>query len=164
MDAQKDRALALLEIADAGARANRDRVVLARGGEQKLLQIGAMEQPERRAPALAGAGEFESREDRAVPGAMNVDRLGQQRRRAQRLAKAEPLEDSPGVGGDLQPGADLLDDSSALQHRDAMAGAREAERGGQPANSGAGDDDRRAWGVVQDARRKRRAIADGAAG
>ena len=36
---------------------------------------------------------------------------------------------------------------SALQHGDAMAGAREAERRGQPANSGAGDDDRRAFAV-----------------
>ena len=92
--------------------------VLARGGEQKLLQIGAMEQPERRAPALAGAGEFELREDSRRPGATNIDRLGQQRRRAQ-LANAEPelLQDSPGVGGDLQPGADLLDDSQRAPAR-----------------------------------------------
>ena len=55
------------------------------------------------------------------------------------IADAEIVHGMEGVGADLDAGADLAEFLGLLEHGDATALAREAERGGEPANAAACD-------------------------
>ena len=57
-------------------------------------------------------------------------------------ADAERVERVPGVGRDLDAGADLAELRRLLEHHRAEALARERQRGGEAADAAAGDDDR----------------------
>jgi hypothetical protein len=54
----------------------------------------------------------------------------------------ERVERVPGVGRELDAGADLAELRRLLEHHRAEALAREGERGGEPADAAARDDDR----------------------
>ena len=55
--------------------------------------------------------------------------------------QAEPIQDARRVGADLDAGADRLDVRRLLQHESVDAALRQRERCGQPAYSGADDND-----------------------
>ena len=79
-----------------------------------------------------------SRPDR---GADDADRLRRDDVRAQPVGKAEIGQHARRIGRKLDAGAGLLQPRGLFQHDGAKAGARQRERGGQPADPGAGDDD-----------------------
>ena len=57
-------------------------------------------------------------------------------------ADAEGVERMPGVGSELDAGADLAELRRLLEHHRTEAFAREGERGGEAADAAAGDDHR----------------------
>ena len=146
MDAQKDAARSFLEVADARAGAQVDPVLRARGLQKRLLEVGAVKDPERSAEGSPRAGKIEPRENDAVAAATDIDRGGLEPRGRERRLESKPCEHAPGVGRDLQPRADLFEFLRALENQNASARPRERQRRGQPADAGAGDDDRRGQG------------------
>src|SRR4051812_11872636 len=65
------------------------------------------------------------------------------------LPDAEGVERVPGVGRDLDAGADFAELRGLLEHQRAEAAARQRQRGGQAAEAAAGDDDRLCVARVQ---------------
>ena len=78
------------EIADAGAGADMSLRIVQRRLQQRALQIGAVEKPERRAPAGPCGGKIKARQNCAVPPAADIDGLAapERRRRAPARARA----------------------------------------------------------------------------
>jgi hypothetical protein len=58
------------------------------------------------------------------------------------LAHPERIQRGPGVGRELDAGADLAELRRLLQHQRTKTLERESERAGEPADASAGDDDR----------------------
>ncbi len=69
--------------------------------------------------------------------------VNEHRHRARRLAHAEAVEGAEGVGGELDPGADLAKLGRLLEHGDRKAAPGKAERRGKPADAAPRNENRK---------------------
>src|SRR6185437_1865379 len=110
---------------------------------QHLLQIGAMHRVMRRAVARAGGAEIlHAPALVAVPDAQ-IDLAGDDTDAIELFAEAELAQHARAVGGDLDAGAELAERRRLIEDRNRIAAAQQSERGGEPANARANDENTR---------------------
>jgi len=128
------------EIFHTHAELERNVALLCHRGRERRLQVAAMDHPVRRAVALRRRAERDADDFAAGP----ADQHAQCRRRGdvppQSLAETEIDQGARGVGRELDAGAGFFKPLRLLQDDDAETAARQRQRGGEPANTGAGDD------------------------
>ena len=107
------------------------------------MDVGAMRDGVRIAEALREA-RVERDVDHLLAGhaVHHQQALDEHRFLLHELADAERIERVPGVGGDLDAGADLAELRRLLEHHALESLARERQRGGEAADAAAGDDHR----------------------
>ena len=71
----------------------------------------------------------------------HADRLRRDDVRPQPIAEAEIDQEARGIGRELDAGAGFLEPLGLLQNDNAEAASRQRQRGGEPADAGAGNDD-----------------------
>ena len=130
------------EILHAHAELERNVELLRDRGDERGLQIAAMDDPVWRAVALlpprrAACARFRGR---SAP-AKHAQRRGRDDMRPQPLAEPRSIRHARGIGRKLDAGAGFLKPLGLFQHDDAKAVARQRQRGRQSADAGAGDDD-----------------------
>jgi hypothetical protein len=119
----------------------RSSITALRRREQHVLQVGAVQHPERRAVGRFGVGERNAHD--LAPRAGRHDANGVRRDGVGReaVAQSEIGQDARCVGGELQAGAGLEQLGRLFEDGDAQARLGHGQRGRQPRDPCAGDDD-----------------------
>ena len=120
-----------------------DRRFACHGVEEDALQIGAMNNAIGGTPAALGIGERHKGEVAAIARGAHPHAGRLRRDGDDGIEHAEPPQDARGVGRKLHAGSDRLQLRRLLEQRDGRADPCQGERGGQTANSGAGDQETR---------------------
>src|ERR1700694_4501937 len=128
----------LMKTRDLGARPQFDQVARPAAVEQRAVDIGAVRHRVRVAEAPGEALVERHVDDLLAAHAVEHEQAFDEDRVAlHALADAERVDRVPGVGRELDAGADLAELARLLEHQDAEVPARERERDGEPAEAAA---------------------------
>ncbi len=140
LEADRDAVAVRADPGDLGPQTQRDIGQARRRLGERALQIGAVNDEIGRAPAPLGVLDRQSRQLGVVAAAQDADRARRRGEAAHGFEDAQSLENAGRVGRELKPRAEFLEDGRAFEDLDLEILPRERERGGQPADPGAGDE------------------------
>lgn len=139
----------LFDVGDGVTGAQGDGRVLLAGGQQRCVQVGAVgdEVGVGEALGVGGTAQVQGRDLVAGQG-IHHDQPGRgDRRPPDGRQDAEPLQGEGGVGRELQTGADLAEPDGPFDEGDAVSGAGDRQRRGQPTDAAPDHGDaERIWG------------------
>jgi hypothetical protein len=105
--------------------------------EQHRMQVVALQHPERRRQPLGMSGHLEQLA--AIPPAPDPETVRADGDPLQRQREVKRIEHAPGIGGDLQAGAELAEAGALLDDGGGDTATRQGQGHRQPPDASAGD-------------------------
>ncbi len=136
----RHRIVGALDLRQARRVVQRDIGVLAHGGQQHAMQVGAVHAAIRRAVALqSGVAQRQPGQFMVVVGRTHHQRVGPRGDGVERIRQAQGMQAAHRVRPELDAGTDFGEDGRLLEQLDPMAALRQRQRARQAADAAAGD-------------------------